>query len=376
MRLHAPFHVCVLRSICWLLCHGFQQPFCPLISLFPMFWFLSVGCRSRSHGLGLHPHTQAYIKGLGSFPYMSMFACLLLCFMSMFACLLLRFMSMFACLDLHLAMLCTLCELMLVGPWGHLHVWLHLSLLGLVWMQPLVRYTSVVLVCLIHTSLSTLCKVDIFALLALFHPFGFFCLFASLHACLHVHACVYVSSQDTLFCLITCLFAFLYAQHALFAPIWLSLLVCSLHTLPFSLVSFFACLLAYFFFLCMYVQGARMLGARAQPPRHEQKGQRRKPIKGNVQQIRGPSPSRVTFSFSLSLSLSLSPLSKPLLQSMYQGSPSMYHLLFSYILLGPHFLGMAMSVLLFLYLAGPYPCNISNVYLLSCSVLCIMCVCV
>ena len=52
----------------------------------------------------------------------------------------------------------------------------------------------------------------------------------------------------------------------------------------------------------------------------------------------------------------------------------MYHLLFSCILLGPHFLGMAMSILLFLYLAGPYPCNISNVYLLSCSVLCIMCV--
>ena len=47
---------------------------------------------------------------------------------------------------------------------------------------------------MIHTSLSTLCKVDIFALLALFHPFGFFCLFASLHACLHVHARVYVSS--------------------------------------------------------------------------------------------------------------------------------------------------------------------------------------
>ena len=40
----------------------------------------------------------------------------------------------------------------------------------------------------------------------------------------------------------------------------------------------------------------------------------------------------------------------------------MYPLLFSYSLLGQHSLGMAMSVLHFLYLAGPYPWNVGNVW--------------
>ena len=40
----------------------------------------------------------------------------------------------------------------------------------------------------------------------------------------------------------------------------------------------------------------------------------------------------------------------------------MYPLLFSYFLLVPHSLGMAMSVLHFLYLVGPYPWNIGNVW--------------
>ena len=41
---------------------------------------------------------------------------------------------MLASLDLGFAMLCALRWLVLVSPWDHLLVWLHLSLLGLVWM--------------------------------------------------------------------------------------------------------------------------------------------------------------------------------------------------------------------------------------------------
>ena len=121
--LYAPCQVCVFRSICRLLYQVLLQPFCPLISLFLVFWPLLVGCRSRSCGLGLYRHTQAYIKGFGLFPYLSMFVCQLLCSMSMLASLYLGF-----------ATLCALHGLVLVSPWGHLLVWLHLSLLGLVWM--------------------------------------------------------------------------------------------------------------------------------------------------------------------------------------------------------------------------------------------------
>jgi len=97
---------------------------------------------------------------------------------------------------------------------------------------------------------------------------AFFASFASLHAYLHVHAWVCVSSilqsngtMDTwskpTFVLLghpllfDNLFALSYAWHALFALIWLSLLLCSLHALPISFVSFFACLLTCFFvFAC------------------------------------------------------------------------------------------------------------------------------
>ena len=40
----------------------------------------------------------------------------------------------------------------------------------------------------------------------------------------------------------------------------------------------------------------------------------------------------------------------------------MYLFYFSYLLLRPRSLGMAMSVLHFLYLAGPYPRNFGNVW--------------
>ena len=55
-------------DLCWLLCHVLLQPFLSLDISLSCFLALSVGCRSRSHGLGLHPYTQAYIKGFGSFP--------------------------------------------------------------------------------------------------------------------------------------------------------------------------------------------------------------------------------------------------------------------------------------------------------------------
>ena len=57
----------------------------------------------------------------------------------------------------------------------------------------------------------------------------------------------------------------------------------------------------------------------------------------------------------------------------------MYPILFSCSLLGPHFLGMTVSVLHFLYLTGPYPWNIGKVWFIFplCVVaLCMMYVCV
>ena len=79
---------------------------------------------------------------------------------------------------------------MLVSLWGHLLVWLYPSLLWFVWMQPFIRYISMMLVCLMHTSL---CSMQCYAWLACFVPsFGSLCFFASLHACLHVHAWVLV----------------------------------------------------------------------------------------------------------------------------------------------------------------------------------------
>ena len=54
----------------------------------------------------------------------------------------------------------------------------------------------------------------------------------------------------------------------------------------------------------------------------------------------------------------------PLVSSLEHvlGSPSMYPLYFSCSLLEPHSLGMAMYVLYFLYLVGPYPWNVGNIW--------------
>ena len=148
--------------------------------------------------------------------------------MHVYACLHLCFISMFACLDLGFAMLCALHGLMLVGLWGHLLVWLHPSLLWIVWMWPLVRYTSMVLVCLMHTLSLLRALLCLPCLLCATH----LAFIASLHLCtlaymfIHESVCcpysnfmelwtpnpnLHLSSWDTLYCLITCLFA----------PVWL-----------------------------------------------------------------------------------------------------------------------------------------------------------
>ena len=151
------------------------------------------------------------------------------------------------------------------------------------------------------------------------------------------------SSQDTFFLfffLITC-FLPLFVLHTFVCPYLTSSLGWSLACFPFHL---FFCLSAGLLLLSLHVHvWSQTLGARVRPLRHKQKRQGCKPTKGNDQQIRGPSPSRVVFSF---------PLFKPFLQSMDQGSPTPCTLYFSCPLLGLHSLGMAMSVLRFLYLTG------------------------
>ena len=159
----------VCLDLCWLLCHVLLF-LSPDISL-SCFLALSIGCRSRSRGLGLHSYTKAYIKGFGSFP---------LC-ISMFACLLLCFIYILASLDLGFAKLWALCGLMFV--------WLHWSLLRLIGCNHL-RDIPLWCWCSWFTSSSASCDVDMFALLALHHPFGFLCIFARLPTCLCMSLCV------------------------------------------------------------------------------------------------------------------------------------------------------------------------------------------
>ena len=103
--------------------------------------------------------------------------------------------------------------------------------------------------------------------------------------------------------------------------------------------------------------GARTIGVRVQPPKREQKGQGCKqngasPQRAMFSKLRGLAPPKQS-----SLSLSLSLFSRACIRV-----PLHVPLLFSYFLLGPFYLGMAMSVLHFLYLAGQYPWNIGNVW--------------
>ena len=348
-----------------------------LISLFLKFWALLVGCRSRSRGLGLHPHTQAYIKGFGSFPHMHVYACLLLCFMSMFASLVLGF-----------AMLSALHGLDLV--WLHpTPVWLclgvttcemHLSDAGLLYAYPFL----------------TPCD-DMLPSLAC-APFAFLCFYASLHACLLTSSSLvptiscrftpvfdtrdpeslqelclmasvcrpysntmelwtldpnlHLSSQDTTFCLITCLLA--HCVLSLFVcPRLALLLVCSLHAfyLSFYLLCSFLGLSTSLFPCLLHVhawskgrleQGHDLLGT-------SKKGKDASPKSAMFSRLEAQSPQAFISFYPPSLNL--------FSRALYQAYPLCT-------ILRPHSQGMAMSDLSFLYLVGPYPRDV-DMYLLS-----------
>ena len=144
------------------------------------------------------------------------------------------------------------------------------------------------------------------------HPLAFY---ASLHACLHVHAWVLLASVSSILqyneamdirskptfvprghhllfafllvclpsCLLACLFAFLlsylfilwlvmspaicYACHVYHTYLFYASFTCSLHFFP-----SIACLLVSSLCICMYTHGARKHGARAQAPKRKQKG--------------------------------------------------------------------------------------------------------
>ena len=133
---------------------------------------------------------------------------------------------------------------------------------------------------------------------------------------------------------------------------------------------FSACLLAHFFCFCMYTHGARMLGAWVRPPSCEQKVQECKQEEASLQramisELGGLAPPKRS-----PLSLSLSPFSRACIRVSIQVPPFI-----SYSLLRPCSLGMAMSILHFPHLTGPYPWNVGNVYftlLLCVIVLCMM----
>ena len=139
------------------------------------------------------------------------------------------------------------------------------------------------------------------------HPLAFY---ASLHACLHVHAWVLLASVSSilqhnevmdirykptfvpgrhhllficlLVCLLSCLVGFLvclfiillvmslatcYACHVYHAYLLYASFIYSLHLFP-----SIACLLVSCLCLCMYTDGVRMHGAKARSPKHKQQG--------------------------------------------------------------------------------------------------------
>ena len=256
----------VCSYLCWLLCHVLLQPFLSFEISLSCFLALSVRCRSRSCGLG---HTQAYIKAFGSFPLcISMFASMLYAYVrhsrsrfcqalrpSQASACVVAFVPPRAYLDV------TICEIHLRGVGGLTR---HLS--------PL-RPMLMCLPCLLCTTSLAFFAFFPFCMLAYMfmhesvcHPYSNPMELRTLDPNLHL------SSQDTPFCLITCLFTLSYAQHALYAPVWLSLVVCSSHALPISFVCFFACLPTCFSCICIYTHGARILGARVRPPRSNKNG--------------------------------------------------------------------------------------------------------
>ena len=114
--------------------------------------------------------------------------------------------------------------------------------------------------------------------------------------------------------------------------------------LPF--VSLLVCWLASFVFA-----GTRMEQG-CDLPGVSKKGKDASPQRARFSKLGGLAPLKRS-----SLSLSLSFFSRAYIRALLH-----LPLLLSYFLLGPCSLGMAMSVLHFLYLAGPYPWNVGNVW--------------
>ena len=273
----ASCHVCVLKSICWLLM--------PCASIALLSFDISLSCVLALIG-------GVQIQILWSRPTLVRLGLYqrvwIISFMHVYVCLLASILYVNVCLSrsrpcqaLHPSWACACWSL---GPIAYV----------VASIPP--RACLDVSICEIHLCGVGVLDTHLFpphamllTVLTLCHLFGFLYFYAFLlHACLHVHAWVFtylcrlysnlmevwtldpnlhMSSQGTFFCLITCCLPFSHAQHALFASVRLYLLVCSLHALPISLVFSFACLLTCFFCLCMYTHGALALGARVQPPR-------------------------------------------------------------------------------------------------------------
>ena len=139
------------------------------------------------------------------------------------------------------------------------------------------------------------------------HPLTFF---ASLYACLHVHAWFLLSSVSSILqhneamdirskptfvpsrnhllfvCLFACLLAFSFICASclpyLLSHSMLAMSIMFIRFMPFHMLfaSFpsLACVLVSCLCLCIYTHGARTCGARAQSPRHKQRGRDRKHV--------------------------------------------------------------------------------------------------
>ena len=164
------------------------------------------------------------------------------------------------------------------------------------------------------------------------------------------------------------------APHFLFHYMFTCPHLTSFASLSFSMLSFYLllCLSADLFLLPLHVHAWSMdtwskgVAFQAQAKRAGMQAH-----KGQCSVDQGAQPFLSGFFF-----LSLS---KPLLQSMYQGSPFTCTLSLSCSLLGPRSLDMIMFVLHFLYLVGSYPWNVGNVcftFRLCMIALCMIYVCI
>ena len=159
----------VCSDLCWLLCHVLLQHFLALNISLSCFLALSVRCRSRSRGIGLHPYTQAYIKGFGSFP-LHVYICLLA-----------------SMLYLHVS----LSRYRLCHAWCPL--WACACVVASVPLRVCLNVNTCEIhhrgVCVLDSHLSLPCAMLICLSCLLRATYlAFFASMLSLHACLHVHA--------------------------------------------------------------------------------------------------------------------------------------------------------------------------------------------